>query len=98
MTDAREQQLFEELAEVTWDIVLLSATWRETEEEIWTSCGNMFLAAGGTVRNYGVAVILHKRWVKGFKGFKRVSERLCSVDLNVVGGRFSIVVPYMPTA
>jgi hypothetical protein len=97
MTEDREQQLFFELKLVDWDIVLLNETWRPLKEEIWTSSGHLFLGAGGTAHSAGVAIILNKRWVQGFQGFKRTSERLCSLDLKVAGRMLRFIVPYMPT-
>ena len=98
MTEDREQQLFFELELVHWDIVLINETWRPLKEEIWTSSGHLFLGAGGTAHSSGVAILLHKRWVRGSKGFKRASERLCALDLNIVKRKLRFIVPYMPTA
>jgi hypothetical protein len=98
MTDTREEQLFEELTLIDWDVLLLNETWRSCKEEIWQKSGHLFLGAGGTAHKSGVAILVHKRWAHGFKGFRRVSERLCALDLNITGRRFRFVVPYMPTS
>ena len=98
MTEEREQLLLEELQTIEWDIILLNETWRPAKEEIWSTSGHLFLGAGGTAHKSGVAIILNRRWVRSFKAFKRHSERLCSLDLNIQGRRIRFVVPYMPTA
>ena len=98
MTEEREQQLFYELDLITWDIVLLNETWRNRKQEIWTTSRHLFVGAGGTTHSSGVAILLNKRWAQGFEGFKRVSERLCALDLKVAGRKFRFIVPYMPTS
>ena len=98
MSEEREQLLFEELTTIEWDIILLNETWRPREEEIWTTSGHLFLGSGGTPHSSGVAVILHKKWVHCFKAFKRYSERLCFLDINIKRKKIRFVVPYMPTA
>ena len=75
MTDEREQLLLEELSHIEWDICLLNETWREKKEEIWTSSGHMFMGSGGTPRKNGVAILLHRRWTKGFMKFQSISEK-----------------------
>ena len=97
MTEERERQLLHELDGISWDIILLNETWRSKVVEIWTSTGHLFLGAGGTAHSAGVAIILNRRWVRGFQGFKRVSERLCALDLKVSGRKLRFIVPYMPT-
>ena len=88
MTEVREQLLFAELESVHWDIVILNETWRESKSEIWTSSGHLFLGAGGLPGSCGVAVLLHNRLARGFKSFHRISERLCAVDVDVLGESF----------
>ena len=55
------------------------------------------IGAGGTARSAGVGILLHKRWVRGFKGFKRVLERLCALDLNISKRKLRFILPFMPT-
>ena len=98
MTEDREQQLLFELEHVDWDIVMLNETWRPLKEEIWSSSGHLFLGAGGTGHCSGVAILVNRRWAKGFKGFKRLSERLCALDLNILRRKIRFIVPYMPTS
>ena len=98
MTEEREQILFSELEVVDWDIVLLNETWRPSKEEIWTTSRHLFLASGGTRGSNGVAVLLHRRWVKGFRAFHAISERLCALDVDIQKKRFRFIVVYMPTS
>ena len=94
----RESQVFAELTTVRWDVVALNETWRETKEETWTIAGHLFLGSGGSKGSNGVAVILHRRWAKGFQSFKAVSDRVCSVDVNINERRLRFIAVYMPTA
>ena len=44
----------------------------------------------------GVAILLHRRHAKAFKGFKAVSERTCAADLNLNGERLRLIAAYLP--
>ena len=96
-TEAREDELFAELAITDWDIVLLSETWRGAKEEVWkTSEGHLFIGSGGTLGRRGVAVIIHRRLATGFKAFHAVNERLCAVDIDIKGTKCRFISAYMP--
>jgi hypothetical protein len=98
LTEEREQILFRELETIQWDVVLVNETWRECKEEIWTISGHLFLGSGGTRGSKGVAILLHRRWVKGFRAFHAISERLCALDLNIRGKQTRTAAVYMPTS
>ena len=95
----REQELFEELRTFSWDVLLLSETWREKAQERWRSeDGHMFCGAGGKKGEQGTGVILHRRWVKGFRAFHAISERVCAIDVDMEGRRMRFIAVYMPHA
>ena len=96
-TPDRERELFAELRVITWDVLFLNETWRESKEEIWKSeDGHLFMGAGGTIGERGVAIILNHRLTKGFKAFHAVSERVCAVDVSVFGCKLRLISAYMP--
>jgi exonuclease III len=98
-TPAREEELFAELEleNAEWDIVLLNETWRAKKDEVWkTAGGHLFLGAGGTIGQRGVAIILHRRLASRFKAFHAISERLCAVDVDIEGARCRFICVYMP--
>ena len=75
-SDAREAELLETLDDNDWDILLLKETWRTSKEEVWTTArGHLFMGAGWEGGRKGVAILLHKRHAKTFKGFLAMSER-----------------------
>ena len=99
LSSERELQLLEELALVEWDVVLLNETWKGSREEIWTTPdGHMFLGSGGSAGSKGVAILLHRRWVKCFESFHPVNERLCALDVIMVGRRLRFIAVYMFTS
>ena len=95
--DTREQELLAELRTITWDAVLLSETWREKKQERWqTEDGHMFCGAGGKKGEKGTAILLHRRWARGFRAFHAVSERCCAMDANIEGRKLRLIAAYMP--
>ena len=96
-TEAREDELFSELRQVEWDVVLLSETWREKARERWKAGdGHMFCGTGGAKGAKGTGILLHRRWVKGFRAFYAISDRVCSIDVDIKGQKIRFVAVYMP--
>jgi hypothetical protein len=77
----RFDELMEDLNQESWDIVLLSETWRTEVEEFYvTEDDHVFGAAGYGSGRRGVGILLHQRWCKQVIAFTPVSERLDSVS------------------
>ena len=97
-SEDRFDELLIELRELEkWDFVLLNETWREKAEEmIELDDGHLFIGAGGTPGRSGVAVILHRRWVKSLTLFEPVCDRIMFVDCFVRGFKIRIICVYMP--
>ena len=96
-TDAREDELLEELECFDWDVVLLNETWRSQKQERWTTKeGHMFCGSGGTEGSRGVAVMLNRRWTKGFKAVHNISDRICAVDVKIHGQVVRFISAYFP--
>ena len=96
-TDLREEELLAELRCIQWDVLLLSETWRERKQERWrTEDGHMFCGAGGKKGERGIGILLNRRWVKNFRAFHAVSERMCSLDVGIGGRKIRFVAVYMP--
>ena len=58
----RIEELFSELHQVTWDVILISETWRQGEE-IWeTQQGHIMVESGKFINKHGVAILLNRRW------------------------------------
>ena len=66
--------------------------WRHPDD------GHLFLGAGGTAGERGVAIILHKDWARGLRTFKAISERLAMVDVNKDEVKLRLICVYMPHA
>ena len=98
-TEARTDELIEELQVLEWDVVFLNETWREEAQERWrTTEGHMFFGSGGKKGEKGTGLVLHRRWTHGFRKFRAISERICCVDVNIAGQRFRFISVYMPHA
>ena len=96
-TDAREGELLAELEDLDWDIVFLSETWRSERQERWkTEEGHIFCGSGGTEGSKGVALLLHRKWTRGFKAFAAISDRLCTVDRKIAGHLCRLISVYFP--
>ena len=80
--DERLDHLFSELQHQTWDLLVLTETWREAVSECWTTeHGHMWFGSGGTRVARGVGLVLHSRW--SYSAFKPVSDRLCYLDVEL---------------
>jgi exonuclease III len=97
LSDGRELELLETIDDIQWDIFFISETWRKSKEEIWKSSkGHLFLGSGWAEGHRGVAIMIHRRHVRGFKGFHAVSERACAADVYIHGTRLRFISAYMP--
>ena len=91
--------MIEELELETWDVAVLTETWREGREEVLDLPeGHLFLGSGGTRGERGVAILIHKRWKSGFRAFTAISERLALADFDIGGRNFRVAGVYMPHA
>ena len=97
MAEDRLTLLLEEVETFSWDILLLTETWREEEEESFiTENGNHFLGAGGSRGSIGVAIILHKRWARNVGKVTICNSRLMAAYVTIAEKYFCFIVPYMP--
>ena len=94
-SDARLEEVLEELGEAQWDVVFFKETWRlEAEEDFLLESGHRFFGSGGARRTnsnlgkHGVGILLHQRWSKFVVGVRAVSAQIVYVDLQI--GRFVV--------
>ena len=79
----RKEELFQEVQGRTWDVILVSETWR-SNEEVWESNqGHIVMESGKFTNKHGVAIILHRRWRQKVIWFECVSERFIAASLSV---------------
>lgn len=96
---AREEELFEELSTIEWDITFLNETWQPEKEELWRSAeGHLFCGSGGAPGHCGVALILNEKCKARLRAFQAGSERLCAADVDMSGKRFRFICAYFPHA
>ena len=58
----REDELFEEMKMIEWDLAFLNEKWREAKEEVWTSEeGHLFCGSGGFAGHCGEAVVINSK-------------------------------------
>ena len=96
-TDARFEELLEELKFLEWDIICGTETWRAAdEEELDLPSGHLFVGAGGVKGSRGVGFFVHRRWKAGFEAFHAKSERVGVLDITIAGVALRLIVVYMP--
>ena len=89
--------MIETFNDLDCDVLLVTETRRKEKEELWkTPDGHMFMGSGWQGGRRGVAVILHRRLAKSFKGFYPVSEQACAVDLDIRGAKLRLIAAYLP--
>ena len=61
-TSERLEELFSEVHQVAWDVILIFETWRQGKE-IWeTQQGHIMVESGKFTNKLGVAILLNRRW------------------------------------
>ena len=96
-TEERLESFFNEIAQVHFDFLILTETWRPDVSETWVSKqGHYFFGAGGMRGKRGTAFILRKRWT--YKSFSYISERAARLDCVVGGLTVRIISSYFPHA
>ena len=95
MSDVRLDLLLTELSDISWDVVVITETWREATREYFVlACGHSFYGSGGTRGACGVGVLVNKRWAS--HNFTAINERLCLLDLVLQLYELRIIGMYMP--
>ena len=91
----RIEELFQEVQARTWDVILVSETWR-SNEEVWESNQGHIVESGKFTNKHGVAIILHRRWRQKVNWVECVSERFIAASLSVNKQPTTVVSTYMP--
>ena len=95
MDEAKLEHLLCNLDDFSWDLIMLTETWRPLKIENWTSLNkHSFLGAGGSKGSCGTGFILHSRW--RYRAFHPVSNRVSALDLDLDGERYRFIVAYFP--
>jgi hypothetical protein len=88
-----------ELDSITFDVLCVSETWRESDQEIFdsTSGHRFYLSGGADDVHKGVGIIIHARRLDCFSdiSFQVVSPRLCFIDCLFSDKRWRIISAYM---
>ena len=93
--DDRLAFVIEELGSQDWDLIIFTETWRgESREVSRTDGGHTWFGSGGTCRASGVGMLLNRRW--DFESFSAVSDRVCSLDIQVSNYTLRAIGVYMP--
>ena len=97
-TDERIYELITELKQTeTWDIVVLSETWRVDECEMFaTNEGHLFANAGCEAGRRGVGFLVHRKWTKFLQSFTPINERVATLTLRKNQFRIKIIGVYFP--
>ena len=97
-TDERIHELITELKTTkTWDIVILTETWRVDEMEMFaTNEGHLFANAGCEAGRRGVGFLVHRRWTKFLLSFVPINERVATLTLRKHKFKVQIVGVYFP--
>ena len=92
----RIEELFSELHQVTWDVVLISETWRQGKE-IWeTQQGHIMVESGKFINKHGVAILLNGRWKNQINSVQCACERVVALSISVNKQPITTVSVYMP--
>ena len=92
----RIEELFSELHQVTWDVILISETWRQGKE-IWeTQQGHIMVESGKFINKHGVAILLNRKWKNQINWVQCSCERVVALSISVNKQPITLVSVYMP--
>ena len=95
-TSERLEELFNEVHQVTWDVILIFETWRQGKE-IWeTPQGHIMVESGKFTNKHGVAILLNKRWRKQINWVQCACERVVAMSISVNKQPITLMSVYMP--
>ena len=84
-----------ELDDVSWDVVVITETWREEVSESFVlPPGHQFCGSGGDRGRCGIGFLVHKRW--SAHHFVPISPRLSFLDIRFQSCKCRIFGLYMP--
>ena len=92
----RFEELFRGVQGATWDVILVSETWRPNKE-IWESDhGHVVMESGKFMNKHGVAIIVNSRWRNKVNWVECVSERVIAASILVNKHPITLISTYMP--
>ena len=81
----------------SWDVIIISETWREEGFEMWTTSeGHLFGNAGCIEKRRGVGFLIHRRWVPFVKAFVPINERIAYIRIAKGRLKMTVVAVYFP--
>ena len=95
MSEARLESLLEELADIHWDVFILTETWREeSHEQIRLHPKHMFYGSSERRRSCGVGFLVREGFAK--VKFTPMSSRIASLESGDGTDRVNIFGVYFP--
>ena len=92
----RIEELFSELHQVTWDVILISGTWRQGKE-IWeTQQGHIMVESGKFINKHGVAILLNRIWKNQINWVQCAGERVIALSISGNKQPITLMSVYMP--
>ena len=92
----RREELFSEIHQVAWDVILISETWRQGKE-IWeTQQGHIMVESGKFTKKHGVAILLNRRLKNQIKWVQCACERVVAMSISVNKQPIVLMSVYMP--
>ena len=92
----RFEELLREVQGAKWDVILVSETWRPSEE-VWESHqGHIVMESGKFVNKHGVAIIVNSTWRNKINWVECVSERVIAASISVNRHPITLISACMP--
>ena len=92
----RLEELFNEVHQVAWDVILISERWRQGKE-IWeTQQGHIMVESGKFTNKHGVAILLNGRWKNQINWVRCACERVVAMSISVNKQPIVFMSVYMP--
>ena len=92
----RLEELFSEIHQVAWDVILISETLRQNKE-IWeTQQGHIMVESEKFTNKHGVAILLNKRWKNQINWVQCACERVVAMSISVNKQPIVLMSVYMP--
>ena len=89
----RLEELFSEVHQVAWDVILISETWRQGKE-VWET--HIMVESGKFTNKHGDAILLNRRWRNQINWVQCACERVVAMSISVNKQPIVLMSVYMP--
>ena len=91
----RSEKLLREVHEAKWHVVVISETWRPSEEVWQIELGHDEIESDKFTKKHGVTIILNRRWRNKINWAEYASERVIATPISIKKQQITLASTYL---